>query len=69
MSIDDDRVRLVQDILSAWNPLGEQAESVPDLDNYSSEAGDIIFGGGVRATVPRPQMSFNPFRTKPSIWI
>lgn len=28
---------------TAWNPLGEQAQSINDLDNYNTEAHDIYF--------------------------
>ena len=30
-------------ILSEWNPLGDLATKVPDLDGYRTEAIDIIF--------------------------
>ena len=30
-------------ILTDWNPLGNKASKISDLDNYSTEADDIIF--------------------------
>lgn len=33
----------IQKILAEWNPLGPAAEDVRDLDDYESEAGDILF--------------------------
>ena len=33
----------VQNILNEWNPLSGQFHSVKDLDNYKTEAIDIIF--------------------------
>jgi hypothetical protein len=30
-------------ILSEWNPLGDEAAKVPDLDNYETESIDILF--------------------------
>ncbi len=29
-------------ILTAWNPLGERAGAIKDLDNYQTEAMDIL---------------------------
>jgi len=40
-------------VLSGWNPLGERAAAVNDLDNYRTEATDILFhfdlGGSERS--------------------
>ena len=33
----------VEKILSEWNPLGDKADEFEDLDNYKTEAIDIIF--------------------------
>ena len=30
-------------VLSEWNPLGDDAERVKDLDGYKTEATDILF--------------------------
>jgi len=33
----------VAQILNEWNPLGDEAVNVPDLDGYRSESIDILF--------------------------
>ncbi len=33
----------VSKMLMSWNPLGSKAKSIPDLDNYHTEAIDILF--------------------------
>jgi hypothetical protein len=30
-------------VLNEWNPLGERAKHIPDLDKYEPEANDIIY--------------------------
>ena len=39
----------VMKILSDWNPLGDDATSVPDLDGYRTEAIDILFHVNLRS--------------------
>ena len=36
-------IKQIQQILTEWNPLKGQFQSVKDLDNYRTEAIDIIF--------------------------
>ena len=36
-------IEKVKEILTAWNPLGDRAEEIEDLNNYETEAVDIIF--------------------------
>ena len=36
-------IKQIQNILNEWNPLSGQLHSVKDLDNYKTEAIDIIF--------------------------
>ena len=43
MAIPEEHIQKVIDLLTAWNPLGDRADSVEDLDNYRSEAIDILF--------------------------
>jgi hypothetical protein len=31
------------DMLTTWNPLGDKAKTIGDLDNYRTEAIDILF--------------------------
>ncbi len=47
--------KLIQDvmkILNYWNPLGTAAKSVNDLDNYRTEAIDILFNIGLEQPNP-----------------
>ncbi|MEZ4949869.1 MAG: hypothetical protein R2879_04425 [Saprospiraceae bacterium] len=41
--MDDIKIEKVKAILTNWNPLGERAKMVHDLDNYNTEAIDILF--------------------------
>ena len=43
MAIPEEHIQKVMDLLTEWNPLGDRADSVEDLDNYRSEAIDILF--------------------------
>ena len=43
MAIPEDHIQKVMGLLTAWNPLGDKADNVKDLDNYRSEAIDILF--------------------------
>ncbi len=43
MAIPEEHIQKVMDLLTAWNPLGDRADSVKDLDNYRTEAIDILF--------------------------
>ena len=38
-----EHVKKVQKILTDWNPLGEHAMQITDLNNYEIEATDIVF--------------------------
>lgn len=37
------KIEKIKSILTEWNPLGEKAKSVSDLDDYHTEANDIYF--------------------------
>ena len=41
--MDDELIKKVKLILTEWNPLGDQASQIDDLDNYETEAIDILF--------------------------
>ena len=41
--MDEEHIEKIKQILTDWNPLGEKAKQVPDLDNYETEAIDILF--------------------------
>lgn len=36
-------VEQIAEVLSRWNPLGDKAKTVSDLDGYRTEADDIFF--------------------------
>ena len=40
--MDEKQIVRVAKILEAWNPLGEAAENINDLEGYYTEAVDII---------------------------
>ncbi len=39
----DKETKKVQAILTAWDPLGSRSKSIADLDDYFTEANDILF--------------------------
>ena len=49
--MDETQITKVAAVLAEWNPLGDKAHNIPDLDGYRTEAIDIIatfhlpFGG------------------------
>ncbi len=43
MAITEDQIRKTMDLLTTWNPLGDRAMTIGDLDNYRTEAIDILF--------------------------
>ncbi len=40
--IEDELIQKVMKILTDWNPLGSRASTISDLDNYRTEAVDIL---------------------------
>ena len=43
MAIPEEKIRKTMDLLTTWNPLGDKAKTIGDLDNYRTEAIDILF--------------------------
>ncbi|MFM9825623.1 hypothetical protein [Flavobacterium sp.] len=39
--MNDNQIEQVKQILTEWNPLGEFAVNVPELNNYDTEAKDL----------------------------
>jgi hypothetical protein len=39
---EDEKIIEISKILTAWNPLGDHAAALKDLDNYQTEAVDIM---------------------------
>lgn len=50
MPIDEEAILGTMQILTAWNPLGDRAGEIEDLDNYRIEAIDILFS--IRINLP-----------------
>lgn len=38
----DEQIKSIAEVLYQWNPLGEKAESISDLEGYKYEAMDIF---------------------------
>jgi hypothetical protein len=53
--MNEEQITAVASILSQWNPLGEGARNVTDLDGYRAEAIDIIFGLKARGNSVKPE--------------
>jgi hypothetical protein len=43
VAIPEEKIRKTMDLLTTWNPLGDKAKTIRDLDNYRTEAIDILF--------------------------
>ena len=41
--MDEQHIEKVKLLLTEWNPLGEKAGQITDLENYETEAIDILF--------------------------
>ena len=41
--MDEEHIQKIKEILTQWNPLGEQSSQISDLNDYETEAVDIIF--------------------------
>ncbi len=41
--MDEKHIEEIKKILDEWNPLGEKANQISDLDEYNTEATDILF--------------------------
>jgi hypothetical protein len=53
--MNEEKITAVASVLAQWNPLGESARDVADLDGYRVEAADIIFGLKVRGNSVKPE--------------
>ena len=43
MAIPEEKIRKTMDLLTTWNPLGDKAKTIRDLDDDRTEAIDILF--------------------------
>lgn len=51
--MNEEQIDKVKLILTDWNPLGDQASKVEDLNNYKTEAIDILFYIDNKSSVDR----------------
>jgi hypothetical protein len=51
--MNDEQIEKVKQVLIEWNPLGDQASKVEDLDNYQIEAEDILFQIDKKSSINR----------------
>ena len=42
MAMSEDQIQKTMKILTTWNPLGDRSSLITDLDNYRTEAIDIL---------------------------
>ncbi len=54
---EDEKIIEISKILTAWNPLGERAAAMKDLDNYRTEAVDIMSVIGLYGHSPKKAVS------------
>ena len=47
MTPSDEQLEEIAQVLEDWDPLGNKAKSVTDLDGYRTEAEDIAFGPNI----------------------
>ena len=52
-------IERLKSILSKWNPLGDQASRFGDLDNYETEATDILFHVNKKYSVEQISLHIN----------
>jgi len=46
--MDEQEILKVANVLNTWNPLGDRAIKIADLDGYRTEAIEIIYNSGLR---------------------
>jgi len=52
MAMPKEHIQKTIEILTEWNPLGPKAKTITDLDDYKTEAIDILFQLQLRNTNP-----------------
>ena len=52
--MEDEILNKVKHVLNDWNPLGEYASKIHDLNKYETEANDILFYIDFEITSKRP---------------
>jgi hypothetical protein len=43
-------IKKIQKVLTKWNPLGDRAVQITDLNDYETEASDIVFHSNINAS-------------------
>jgi hypothetical protein len=54
--MNENQITSVSNVLAQWNPLGENANSVSDLNGYRVEAIDIIFALEMPGNSVKPEL-------------
>ena len=54
---EDEKLTEISRILTAWNPLGQRAAATKDLDNYQTEAIDILSAVELHGYSPKRAVS------------
>jgi hypothetical protein len=52
MTIPKEQIQKVMEVLTEWNPLGPKASAISNLDNYRTEAIDILFNLELKKSNP-----------------
>ena len=52
--MEQETINKVKHVLNDWNPLGKNASKIDDLNEYESEAVDILFYIDLEVTIKRP---------------
>jgi hypothetical protein len=52
--MEDEIIKKVKHVLNEWNPLGENASKIEELNEYETEAIDILFYIDLEVTSKRP---------------
>ena len=51
--MNEEHIQKIKEILTQWNPLGERANQISDLNNYETEAVDIIFNIDIEVDIKK----------------
>ncbi len=51
--MNEEHIEKVKQLLTEWNPLGERANQIADLENYETEAIDILFYIDKKSSIER----------------
>ena len=60
--MNEEHIQKIKEILTQWNPLGERANQISDLNNYETEAVDIIFNIDIEVDIKKTRDPQNRVR-------